>query len=208
MDIASDNEAGLTNNYDVIGYHHAPSEYDVRQTFSSSVIYEVPWARERIYGGWQVNGILYLRSGLPFTVTQVQGVRSTGTGNRPDRICDGKLDNPTVEKWFDTACFVAPTDTTGTYGNSGRNILRGPGQFNIDASIIKNTRIGRINTEIRIEAFNLLNHPQFANPGVGGGGNQLGNAAYGQLSQMLSNPSCSLCGTIERQVQIGLKMRF
>ncbi len=208
MDIASDNEAGLTNNYDVIGYHHAPSEYDVRQTFSSSVIYEVPWARDRIYGGWQVNGILYLRSGLPFTVTQVQGVRSTGTGNRPDRICDGKLDNPTVEKWFDTSCFVAPTDTTGTYGSSGRNILRGPGQFNIDASIIKNTRIGRINTEIRIEAFNLLNHPQFANPGVGGGGNQLGNAAYGQLSQMLSNPSCSLCGTIERQVQIGLKMRF
>ncbi len=207
IDIASDNEAGLTNNYDVVGYHHARSEYDVRHTFSSSVIYEVPWARERIYGGWQVNGILYLRSGLPFTVVQTQGVRSTGTGNRPDRICDGKLDNPTVEKWFDTACFVAPTDTTGTYGNAGRNILEGPGQFNIDASIIKNTRIGRINTEIRIEAFNLLNHPQFANP-VNNTGNQLGNASFGQLTQMLSNPSCSLCGTIERQVQIGLKMRF
>ena len=40
----------------------------MRHTFSSSVIYEVPWARERIYGGWQVNGIVYLRSGLPFTV--------------------------------------------------------------------------------------------------------------------------------------------
>jgi len=207
MDIASDNESGLTNNYDPFGYHHARSDYDVRHTFSSSVIYEVPWARERIYGGWQVNGILYLRSGLPFTVVQSQGVRSTGTGNRPDRICDGKLDNPTVEKWFDTSCFVAPTDTTGTYGNAGRNILDGPGQFNIDASLIKNTKIGRINTEIRIEAFNLLNHPQFANP-VNNTGNQLGNASFGQLTQMLSNPSCSLCGTIERQVQIGLKMRF
>ena len=207
MDIASDNEAGLTNNYDVIGYHHARSDYDVRHTFSSSVIYEVPWARERIYGGWQVNGIVYLRSGLPFTVNQAQGVRSTGTGNRPNRICDGKLDNPTVEKWFDTSCFVAPTDTTATYGDAGRNILEGPGQFNIDASLIKNTRIGRINTEIRIEAFNLLNHPQFANP-VNNIGNQLGNASFGQLTQMLSNPSCSLCGTIERQVQIGLKMRF
>jgi hypothetical protein len=207
MDIASDNEAGLTNNYDVVGYHHARSEYDVRHTFSSSVIYEVPWARERIYGGWQVNGIVFLRSGLPFTVVQAQNVRSTNTGNRPDRICDGKLDNPTVEKWFDTSCFVAPTDTTGTYGNAGRNILEGPGQFNIDASLIKNTKIGRINTEIRIEAFNLLNHPQFANP-VNNIGNQLGNASFGQLTQMLSNPSCSLCGTIERQVQIGLKMRF
>ena len=83
----------------------------------------------------------------------------------------------------------------------------GPGQFNIDASLIKNTQIGRINTEIRIEAFNLLNHPQFANP-VNNIGNQLGNASFGQITQMLSNPSCSLCGTIERQVQIGLKMRF
>ena len=145
----------------------------MRHTFSSSVIYEVPWARERLYGGWQVNGIVFLRSGLPFTVVQAQNVRSTGTRNRPDRICDGKLDNPTVEKWFDTSCFVAPTDTTGTYGNAGRNILEGPGQFNIDASLIKNTQIGRINTEIRIEAFNLLNHPQFANP-VNNIGNQLG----------------------------------
>ena len=64
----------------------------------------------------------------------------TGTQNRPNRICDGSLDNPTVDKWFDTSCFVAPTDTTGTFGDAGRNILRGPGQFNIDASLIKNTQ--------------------------------------------------------------------
>src|SRR4029453_2336572 len=97
-------------------------------------------------------------------VVQAQNLRSTNTGNRPDRICDGSLDNPTVEKWFDTSCFVAPADTTGTFGNAGRNILTGPGQFNIDASVIKKTKIGRIDTEVRIEAFNVLNHPQFANP--------------------------------------------
>ena len=203
-DLNSDNDGTvtLTNVYDP-EYNRGPSDYDITHTLSSSWIYELPWAREHVYGGWQVSGILYLRSGLPLTVTQTQGVQSTGTGNRPNRICDGRLDNPTIDRWFDTSCFVSPTDVTGTYGDAGRGILRGPGQFNIDASLIKNTRIGRFNTEIRIEAFNLFNNPQFANPNT-----TIGNAAVGTISAMLSNPSCSLCGTIERQMQLGVKVRF
>jgi hypothetical protein len=98
---------------------------------------------------------------------------------------------------------VAPTDSTGTYGDAGRGIIRGPGSFNIDASLIKNTKIGRVATEIRLEAFNLLNHPQFGNPNT-----TLGNAAFGTISSMLSSPSCSLCGTVERQLQLGVKVKF
>ena len=94
-------------------------------------------------------------------------------------------------------------DITGTYGDAGRGIIRGPGSFNIDASLVKNTRIGRIQTEIRIEAFNLLNHPQFANPNT-----TIGNSQVGTISAMLSSPNCSLCGTIERQVQLGVKVKF
>jgi hypothetical protein len=202
MDYASDNEAGITNTYD-LQYNWGPSDYDVRHTFSSSWIYEVPWARDALYGGWQLSGILYLRGGLPLTITQSQGVQSTGTGNRPNRICDGSLSDPTIDKWFDTSCFVTPADVTGTYGDSGRGIIRGPGSFNIDASLIKNTKFGRYNTEFRIEAFNVLNHPQFANPNT-----TVGNAAAGTISAMLSSPSCSLCGTTERQVQLALKVRF
>ena len=70
-------------------------------------------------------------------------------------------------------------------------------QFNIDFSVIKLTRFGKVETEFRIEAFNLLNHPQFAQPQ-----GQLGNAAFGTISQMLSNPACSLCGTTERRFQM------
>ncbi len=202
MDYASDNEAGITNTYD-LEYNWGPSDYDVRHTFSSSWVYEVPWAREALYGGWQLSGILYLRGGLPLTVTQAQGVQSTGTGNRPNRICDGSLANPTIDKWFDTSCFISPTDVTGTYGDSGRGIIRGPGSFNIDTSLIKNTKFGRYDTEFRIEAFNVLNHPQFANPNT-----TIGNAAVGTISAMLSNPACSLCGTTERQVQLALKVKF
>jgi len=204
IDLNSDNDGlvTLTNVYDP-QYNRGPADYDVTHTFASSVIYEIPWASQKLYGGWQLAGILTARGGLPLTVTQTQGVQSTGTGNRPNRICDGNLANPTIDRWFDTSCFVATTDTTGTYGDSGRGVIRGPGSVNIDASLIKNTRIGRYTTEFRIEAFNLLNHPQFGNPNT-----VVGNAAYGTISTMLSSPSCSLCGTVERQVQLAIKVRF
>jgi len=202
MDFASDNESGITNAYD-LQYNRGPSDYDVRHTFSSSWVYELPWAREKLYGGWQLSGILYLRGGLPLTITQTQGVQSTGTGNRPNRVCDGNLSNPTIDKWYDTSCFVRTPDITGTYGDAGRGIIRGPGSFNIDASLIKNTKIGGVSTEFRLEAFNVLNHPQFANPNT-----TFDNAAGGTITAMLSSPSCSLCGTVERQVQLGVKVRF
>jgi Carboxypeptidase regulatory-like domain len=204
IDLNSDNDGTVTftNVYDP-QYNRGPADYDITHTLSSSWIYELPWAREKLYGGWQVSGIMLLRGGLPLTVTQTQGVLSTGTGNRPNRVCDGALSNPTIDKWFDTSCFVSPTDTTGTYGDAGRGIIRGPGAFNIDASLIKNTKVGRYATEFRIEAFNVLNHPQFANPNT-----TIGNAAVGTISAMLSSPSCSLCGTTERQVQLGVKVRF
>ena len=204
IDLNSDNDGTvtLTNVYDP-QYNRGPADYDITHTFSSSWVYEIPWARNQYYGGWQLGGIMLVRGGLPLTVTQATGVGSTGTGNRPNRVCSGALDNPTIDRWFDTSCFVATTDNTGTYGNSGRGVIRGPGSFNIDASLIKNTKFGRYATEVRIEAFNVLNHPQFGNPNT-----VIGNAAVGTISTMLSNPSCSLCGTTERQVQIGLKIRF
>ena len=202
MDYASDNEAGITNTYD-LQYNWGPSDYDVRHTFSSSWVYEVPWARNALYGGWQLGGILYLRGGLPLTVTQSQGVQSTGTGNRPNQVCGGALSSPTIDKWFDLSCFVPVTEVTGTFGDTKRGTIRGPGSFNIDASLTKNTNIGRYAAEFKIEAFNVLNHPQFANPNT-----TIGNAAAGTITAMLSSPSCSLCGTVERQVQLALKLKF
>jgi hypothetical protein len=205
IDINSDNDGTVSfiNVYDIERMHRGPADYDITHTFSSSTIYELPWMREQWYGGWQLNGILYLRTGLPLTVTQTQGVTSTGTGNRPNRVCDGRISDPSISRWFDTSCFVPPADPTGTYGDSGRGILRGPGQFNIDASLIKRTRVGRYVTEFRLEAFNLLNHPQFGNPNT-----QIGNAAVGTISAMLANPACALCGTTERQIQVAAKVTF
>ncbi len=130
-------------------------------------------------------------------------MQSTGTGNRPNRIGEGLADDPTIAQWFDPAHFVSPTDITGTYGDSGRNILRGPEQFNIDFSVIKGTKIGALDTEFRVEAFNVLNHAQFAQPN-----GTFGNAAFGQITAMLANPSCALCGTTERNIQVAFKIKF
>ncbi|MGH9386250.1 MAG: carboxypeptidase regulatory-like domain-containing protein [Vicinamibacterales bacterium] len=205
-DYNSDNDGTVTlaNVYDK-EYDRAPAQYDVTHTLSSTVIYELPWAKEKIYGGWQVNGVVYLRSGLPLNITTTQNVLSTtvGTTARPNQTCSGELANPTIDRWFDTSCFVNVTENTATYGNARRNSVRGPGQVNIDASLIKNTRLGRFDTEFRIEAFNLFNHAQFAQPN-----GQLGNPSFGVINAMLASPSCAFCGTIERQVQIAAKVKF
>jgi hypothetical protein len=205
IDLASDNDGTVTlTNIFNPEYNRGPADYDVTHTFSSNWIYELPWAAQRGWGGWQVSGLLYLRSGLPITITQSQNMTSTGiTNNRPNQVCDPTLSNPTILQWFNTQCFQQVPDSTGTFGTTGRNTVRGPGLFNIDASLIKLTRIANLATELRVEVFNVLNRPQFANPN-----GQLGNSAFGTISTIVASPSCATCGNTERQIQFAFKVRF
>ena len=208
MDYASDNDGSVTvaNVYNIAGYNYGPSDYDIQHTLSVAGMYELPWARQKWYGGWQTSGILYFRTGYPFTPGQTQGILSTtagGTGQRPNVVGNWVLDSPTVDKWFDPTAFKPPTDTTGTYGNAGRNIMRGPDQFNIDMSLIKYTKIGPTTLELRCEAFNIFNHPQFQLPN-----RTVGSATVAQISAMLQNPACALCGTTERNIQFVAKLTF
>jgi hypothetical protein len=206
VDITSDNDGTvtLTNIFNPT-YNSGPADYDIHHTISSNFIYELPIARgNKVAGGWQMASIVYWRTGLPTTITQSQGVLSTGTGNRPNLTGQDLYNSDkTIDHWWNPAAFTAVTETTATYGNAGRGIGRQPGQFNVDASLIKNTKLGKTNLELRIEAFNLFNHPQFAGPNT-----TFGNAAFGTISAMLSNPACSLCGTTERNVQLSAKLSF
>jgi hypothetical protein len=208
IDIVSDTEGTVQNPYN-FRRDRAVSDFDVKHTFTSSWTYELPFGKGRavgsgvndvankFIGGWQLSGIFLKRSGLPFTVNQQQGVLSTGTGNRPNRVGSGKLDNPTIDRWFDLSAFTPTTDNTGTYGNSGRNILRQPGQTNVDLSLVKETRFReKLNTQFKVEFFNAFNHPQFAGPG-----NTIGTASAGVISSLLFN-------TPARQIQLALKLSF
>jgi hypothetical protein len=153
-----------------------------------------------ILGGWQTNGILTIQSGQPFSPV-LQTSTTNGTGSRPDVV--GKVTYPkTLQRWFDPGAFGTPAPYT--YGNAARNSLFGPGRTNWDASLFKNFVIREeMRFEFRAEAFNVLNHPQFANPNA-----QFGNAAFGTISAMLASPSCALCGTTERQIQLAFKVKF
>ena len=205
MDYNSDNDGLVTvlNVYNIAGYNYGLADYNVAHTLSLSGMYELPFGKNKWYGGWQFSGIYYYRTGLPRTVTQQTGLLSTGTGNRPNTVGDPYISDPTVEKWFDPTAYQVTTDNTGTFGDMGRNTFTGPKQSNLDMSLIKYTRIGRTNLELRCEAFDLLNHPQFQAPNT-----TIGNAAVGTIGAMLQNPSCALCGTTERNIQFAAKLTF
>ncbi len=157
-----------------------PLAFDRRHVTVANFVYELPWLRDSkgfagyVLGGWQVNGILAFRSGFPFTMTQGDDLNTGGfTSVRPDRVGDGRLDNPTRKQWFDPSAFRRVTCNIPSrqdlchYGNSGVGILNGPWQKNTDLSLFKNfvlpkTEAARL--QLRLEAYNALNSPYFGNP--------------------------------------------
>lgn len=172
------------------------SSFDIRHRFVTSYSYELPFARSNKWlSGWQVSGITSWQSGLPFTPVLSFDPTNTGTTARPDRIADGNLPDgqQSIDRWFDTNAFVAPAPFT--WGNAGRNFLRGQRQLNFDAGVARSFRLTeRATLSFRTEAFNLLNTPQFGLPNA-----TIGVAQAGVISTV-QNP--------ERQLQFALRLAF
>jgi Carboxypeptidase regulatory-like domain len=187
-------------------YQRALSSFNIPQNFTASVGYELPVGRGKpflsnansfvnaLLGGWQMQGILVLHSGLPFTPTISRDVSNTGIGGQlPNRIGSGVLSNPTVADWFDKTAFVVPANYT--YGNSGSYILRADQFKNLDFSLFKQFTITeRVRLQFRAEAFNLTNSPTFNPPGT-----TIDTASGGVVTSTLSSP---------RNIQFGLKLNF
>lgn len=114
-----------------------------------------------------MNGITTLRDGQPFTPTISVSSANTGAA-RPNRIGSGALPagQRSVNDWFDLTAFTTPTQFN--YGNSGRDIVYGPGAVNFDASIFKRFSVSKIGeagqVQLRFEGFNIFNHPNFGTP--------------------------------------------
>jgi hypothetical protein len=122
----------------------------------------------KLLSGWQLSGIITWETGLPFS--PLDGFNNSRDGNTgtPDRPSwnpnfSGNLYPKTVNQWFNPNAFVlAPA---GTYGNVGRNVLRGPGLADGDVSLSKETKLSeRFNLTFRAEFFNVLNHANFGLP--------------------------------------------
>jgi len=153
------------------------ADFDVRHRFVLSYFYELPFGRgkmfggnatgvvDHIIGGWQVAGITSASTGNYFTPTDVATnlSNSDGGGNvasaaRPNRIGDPNA-TPCIPGTLFNTCAFATNTVLGTFGNAGRNIIRGPGFQNWDFSIFKNIPINeRYRFEFRAEFFNIWNH--------------------------------------------------
>jgi hypothetical protein len=152
--------------------------FDARHVAVMSFVYDIPTPQAlssgiagAIFSGWQTNGIISLKSGLPFTVSQGNIINTGNAPVRPDRSSNGALENPTINEWFNpdafriVSCAASTIPETCHYGNSGTGILEGPGFKNIDFSVFKNFGITeRVRLQFRAELFNLLNTPQFNVP--------------------------------------------
>jgi hypothetical protein len=144
-----------------------PCGYDNRHRFSANFVLGLPFAKgssgatKAIFGDWIVSGIFAARSGRPFTV--VQGNNNVGPYHNglPNRIGDGEGEK-TVNRWFDPTAFQAVP--SGTFGNAGRNILRGPGWKALDLSLQKQLGAGRANLVLRWDVFNVFNTVNFGLP--------------------------------------------
>ncbi len=210
-DLSSDNDGGvhLVNVYNP-DYNIGPSDYDVKHTFVSNIVYALPLGKKSKLGGWEMSGIVYARTGRALTINSSQAIQSIGSNAgqqssaRPNQVSNDVYNsNKNIDHWFNPAAFAQVSEPTATFGNVPRNSVRGPGYFNIDASLIKVTKFGHVTNEFRIEAFNVLNHPAFADPNT-----TFGNAAFGTITAMLSNPACAICGTTERNIQLSIKFKW
>jgi hypothetical protein len=157
------------------------SNFDVRRRFTWNFVYEFPnlkGAHPRLTDGWGFDGILTLQDGQPFHLNQLFEGDYSGSGegiDRPDVI--GPIRYGSLPgNFLDLSSFRVPCTTptgvdtdcvpgTRHFGNMGRNSLRGPSFKEFNFALFKITAITeRVNLQIRAEAFNILNHPNFSNP--------------------------------------------
>lgn len=150
----------------------APSDFDIRHRLVANFIAELPFGRgkpmlqdgiaSQILGGWLVSGILSARTGRAFTATQGTNNVGAGATGLPDLTGD-PAGAETVDQWFNPAAFTRVA--SGTFGNAGRNILRGPGWLSYDMSVQRRIDITeRVNATLRWDIFNVFNRANFGLP--------------------------------------------
>jgi hypothetical protein len=211
--------SGHSDNIDIwqrandVSANYGLSTLDATHNLTGFVTYELPVGEGRMYpvhgvlnqviGGWRLSTIFSARSGVPFTPTAggdnsgaLSGSCFCGFTQFPNRVGDGNLSNPTIERWFDASAFAVPA--ANRFGTSGRNILRGPHYVDVDLSLGKTFRVWeRVALEIRADAFNAFNHPNFVLPNA--------NIQSPDVGRITSTTSF---GAADRVIQLGARISF
>ncbi|HZT38136.1 MAG TPA: TonB-dependent receptor [Bryobacteraceae bacterium] len=194
------------------------SPYDVRHTMTTNSIYQLPFGRGRrflhdggalakVAGGWELSGIFTASTGRPINILVRRSAADMPDGNasnqRPDLapgvpVYPAKQD---IDHWLNPAAFKVPAK--GAWGNLGRNVARGPGLWELDTAVEKRTRlIENLSISFRAEAFNVFNHPIFANPAA----NISALASFGRITSVLNTGAVGVGSP--RKLQFMLRLDF
>src|SRR5215510_14755124 len=182
------------------------SDFDARHRFVINAIYQLPFKGNRAVSGWELATIVSAQSGNPFTIV-VPSANITGVGNTVTPLVLGQITvtkNPLNQWVLPTNFAIQPTGTPTTFGNMGRNSVLGPNFRDVDLAVVKNTKITeRLNFQIRADAFDLFNHPNYGQPNRVL--NSLGSTTFGFITSTRFPTGDS--GS-SRQLQLAAKFQF
>jgi hypothetical protein len=198
--------------------NYGPSDYDRRHRLVTSFVYDLPKfsvRAKRLLNDWQINGILTLQTGTPFSIIDSPNLaiiqRANFAAGASNFLTSGDIESR-LDQYFNTSAFVLsrpilgggnlgtpnnPTfDPDNPFGNTPRNFLYGPGQKNLDLSVVKFIPVREtVRAELRTEFFNIFNWTNFANPNS----NIAVPATFGRITATSSGP---------RVIQFALKVSF
>jgi hypothetical protein len=183
--------------YDV-GANYGASNYDIRNSFKASAIYDLPVGRGRQFlnnnrlvdeaiGGWQVAPSIIWSSGIPYSI-KMSGDNSFSLSNSstqyPLQVGNPNPAHKSINQWFNPAAFMQPAP--GTFGNTQRNNLYGPQYLLINAAVGKTFHVWEnVNFELRASAKNVINHPSFDAPGnQNSSGNVINGGTDGVINEV------------------------
>jgi hypothetical protein len=195
--------------------NRGPASYSLHHQFNAAYSYQLPFGNGQqfgggahgflnlLIGGWQWNGIVTAQGGFPFTPLAGSNTSGTGDANQSDTPnwnpnFTGKVLTRTPDQWYDPRAFVLAPQ--GTFGNVSRGALRGPHLVDFDTSLFKKFRLTeRFNLQFRAEAFNILNHANFAVPNA---------VVFTGANISSSAGQVTYTATSSRQLQLALKLLF
>jgi hypothetical protein len=206
------------------------SDFDVRHRFVGNAIYDLPFKGNRLVSGWQIAPVFTWQTGNPFIIVRNDSSSINGVSNSVNPVVSAPIQvsgNPLGQWISNPDVFTHPTQPKNVLGNVRRNSVYGPGFTNMDLSLAKNTKLTEhLNLQLRADAFDVFNHPNYGQPGPQSGGSLVSVLTPGNPAQ-LGPPVVPATGTqfttfstiqstrfptgdsgSSRQIQLAVKLQF
>jgi outer membrane receptor protein involved in Fe transport len=169
------------------------SDFDIGHSFAASFVFAPKLSHNVLLRDWQISGTSTIYTGPPFTPKLGTVDYTNGSASRPDRLSKGTLDNPTVDQWFDRTAFPIVPLGSFRFGTSGRNILDGPGTFQVNMGLSRKIKFAETKAlQFRVDSLNMPNHPNFNLPE-----NRVDILSGGTISRAKANRSLTLGARLE-----------